>query len=744
MENHEEVVLSNGRLRLHFSEGGALLGLTDEDSRRNYISESIDSRLPLFRLTCTESDEGVVQPGEIKISSLLANSVRLEKEEEKLTFFYEGIDGKDLSAKCTVTLPKDSSLSYWRIEIINHTEYAIKSVEYPVIAASAQLGDSAEDDRILLPKLDGYLLPSPLVMEWEGDEPDRTYNQRYLYPGDGRENPNGASVQLVAYYDSEGGMYLAAHDGSGCIKEFGPVWVHEENETGYLDFSPVHHMPEVAGTDFICDYDIVLGYFKGDWQDAALIYKSWAVKQDWCAKKTVQREDIPAWIKKGAFFFNFRLRFQENGEEFLKEVADYIVSWRNKLNIPMVAMMCGWEKLGEWTGPDYFPPYGGESRFRNMCRSLHENGIYAFPFGLSGMKLPIRKKIGRDFAEPHLEIDYDNRRYFKEHYLRHACTGPGGALITDSEVESWDGLHAYACVTTEQARKQLYGATMTLLDDYDIDISQADQVLNGASVECYNGAHDHPPGRGKWQINALRNIYRDIRRDAKAKKKDFVLSEEWLSEPFIQYLDIYHGRNYDEPRGLEGVPLFSFLYHEYIPCYGGDWTSFLPENTSGVYFHGHNFVFGNLPAGCPLTMRYMTRNSKPEEADPRIMEMAENACRVFQKFPQYLIMGEMLPGIDLSVPKITVDFFGMKFSGWNKRKMEKPAVLHCVWKDPEGNIACAFANISDEVQEIKPELSKYMKGKDSLRVTVNDDPPRMICAGETIRLNPRSAAIAEI
>ena len=59
----------------------------------------------------------------------------------------------------------------------------------------------------------------------------------------------------------------------------------------------------------------------------------------------------------------------------------------------MVAMMGGWEKVGEWAGPDYFPPYGGDEAFAAMCRALNEQGDRAFTFGLSGFKLLIRRHI---------------------------------------------------------------------------------------------------------------------------------------------------------------------------------------------------------------------------------------------------------------------------------------------------------------------------------------------------------------
>ena len=168
-----------------------------------------------------------------------------------------------------------------------------------------------------------------------------------------------------------------------------------------------------------------------------------------------------------------------------------------------------------------------------------------------------------------MEIDYDNRKIFREQYEQYAAMDQNGLPIMDAEVESWDGLHGYACIGTPQAREQIYGASLRLIHDYGVQVSQADQVLDGGTPECYNPAHGHPLGKGKWQSEALNRIYSDTRKDGKMFDPDFVLSQEWPGELFIQNLDLYHGRNYDQPRGILGVPLFSYLYHEYIICYGG-------------------------------------------------------------------------------------------------------------------------------------------------------------------------------
>jgi hypothetical protein len=744
------VTLSSSSICIRFLEGGGLAGLTDLKTGRNYIAHSAGAKLPLFRLTCSEMRDGAVLPGELKFSSLLAREISCQKTDKEVRFLFSNIDGMDFNAECTVKLEENPALSDWRINISNNTRYAIRSVEYPVVQAVMQLGDSMDDDRILLPKQDGYLLGNPARMEWEGDRPDRRYNQRYDYPGDGREFPAGISAQLLAYYDEGGGMYLGTHDGGGHAKMLGPVWLKDGPEEA-LDFTPVHSIPEAPGNDYLSPYDTVIGCFYGDWQAAADIYKSWAKEQEWCGKKLVERKDIPDWIKQGAFFFNFRLRYQEGEEAFLDRVPEYVNRWGKELGIPMVAMMCGWEKIGEWAGPDYFPPYGGDERFRKLCAGLKKSGIRPFPFGLSGLKLPVRKKIGRDWPQPELEIDYDNRACFEEHYRRFAAVGPDGKIILDSEVASWDGLHAYACVATPQARKQLHDATLKLVEDFGVQVSQMDQVFNGGSTECYAPAHGHPLGRGKWQVEEMRKIYSDTRSHAKELDPEFVLSQEFQSELFIPFLDIYHGRNYDQPRGLVGVPLFSYLYHEYIPCYGGDWSSFLSDNTSGVYYHAANFVYGNLPAGCPQTMWKMTRNVETGEADPRIMKMAVNACTLFQGFQQYLVLGEMLHTAPLPVPEVKVNFCGLNFSGWKKREMPMPSILHCVWKSPEGRIAYALANISDEPQTFLLEVPRHeIRGKATLLFyrnalcssIIREDVNLPQCA--TIELLPQDAAILEI
>ena len=216
-----------------------------------------------------------------------------------------------------------------------------------------------------------------------------------------------------------------------------------------------------------------------------------------------------------------------------------------------------------------------------------------------------------------------------------------------------------------------------------------------------------------------------------------------MSELFIQHLDICHARVFDEPRGIGGIPLFAYLYHEYMPCYGGDWSSQLSDNTCGIYNHAANFVFGSLPAACPQTMTKSMKNEPLSNCDPAILKMGKNCCGLHCRFPQYLIGGKMLPFHELPVPKITVSYAGLNFSGWKKAEGRHPAVLFCRWEAPDKSRACVCANISSQAQTFPISFSSSVKEALLWR---NDEPLEKLTVTDgvaTITLLPQDAAVIQ-
>lgn len=697
------MLLSNADIRLEFDAQGRLLRLENPKSGRNYLTAD---GCELFRLTLVETFEGRVQPGLLRLTPETAKEVKILQGSNTLQISFLRLDGFAIDVTAEITLEDETAL--WKLRVKNNTEFAVKEVEYPWFLFCTPLGDAPETERILLPKMDGVLLGNPSLYPWHKN-PDGVEEERYWYPGEGKQWPKNLGVQMLAYYDEKEGILLYTADPEGHPKRLGPVLRDESR----IDFAPVHLRPETGGLDFSLEYPVVTRFFEGDWQDAALAYREWSKTAPWCAKTVEERAEIPDWVKQGAFFFSFRLRYQKGGEQFLERVPAYVESWKERLKIPMVAMMCGWEKVGEWAGPDYFPPYGGDERFQKMCEKLKEDGNRAFTFGLSGIKLLVRRHQPLSGEQPQLGIDYDARKKFREEWIHSAALDPNGVPYMDSDLDEWDGVHAYACPSTAQAMNQLCGASLKMLKDYGVTVQQADQVLGGGTPCCYSTEHGHTQGWGLWQIKSVQKIYDETRRRCKEIDPDFVLSEEWISEPFIQHLDIYHARNYDKPQGgLESVPLFSFLYHENIPCYAGDWTPFMSINESGVHFHGWNFVCGNLPAGSPIDMLGEFENHPPEDADPKILEMAVHGCAAFLKHTDFLVKGKMLSTKPLDVPKLSMTIKGLDF-GVERSEIDLPAVLHMFWEAPDGRRACALANIADQAQTVELPVSDYhTEGRD--------------------------------
>jgi len=703
--------LSNKHNLIEFDDAGNIQILMSPKRKRNYLAKG---GCQLFRITLVETYEGTILPGELALTPEMAEEITVRKKENTVRLKFRKLDGLAISVTAKIELA-DREVR-WSLSFQNQTAFAVKEIEYPWFVFRTPLGADAETERFLVPKMDGVLLGNPKLHPWQKDEKG-TYTERYWYPGEGKQIPKNLSVQLTAYYDKTEGILIYADDKVGHPKKIGPVLINEDE----VDLAPVHLRPEVAGLDFDLEYEVVTQFFEGDWKDAAMLYRDFARTAPWCERTIEEREEIPQWIKDGAFFLSFRLRYQKEKENFLERVPEFVNRWKQVINMPMVAMMCGWEKIGEWAGPDYFPPYGGEERFKKMCDGIKRDGNKAFTFGLSGLKLLIRRRKTKAGDQPELAVDYNGRKKFREAYIHFAALDINGMPIIKSNMDAWDGVHCYACPKTDQAMDQICGASIKMLKEYGVTVQQADQVLGGGTAECYSKKHDHLPGRGIWQVESLKHIYEETRRQCKKINPDFILSEEWISEPYIQHLDIYHCRNYDKPQGgLESVPLFSFLYHQYIPCYAGDWTSFLPTNNTGVYFHGWNFVCGNLPAGSPIDMLKEMENHDPEDADPYILEMAKNACAAFKKNTDFLIKGEMLPTEELKSDKMQIRIEGLDF-GFPRPEITVPSVLHMFWKNPTGRVACAAANVSDSEKQITLPIAQYASRIKSISLEVNGE-----------------------
>jgi len=92
-------------------------------------------------------------------------------------------------------------------------------------------------------------------------------------------------------------------------------------------------------------YDVVIGTFRGDWQIAADLYKSWAVKQPSCRRTLAERVksgDVPRWLCEPSLFYAYSLRGMDERQQWLNRlplVPAQAEAWRALLGGPTTFML---------------------------------------------------------------------------------------------------------------------------------------------------------------------------------------------------------------------------------------------------------------------------------------------------------------------------------------------------------------------------------------------------------------------
>ena len=564
-----------------------------------------------------------------------------------------------------------------RIEVRTGEPRTLASVRFPTVSIRLPLGDAGSDDAVLLPYCDGCVVTNPLA---------NGVNRTMQYPGQ-------ASMQLLAAFDKTAGVYLACHDSQGYLKRFS---VRKQESALRLS---VAHVPErVPAREWALPYDVAISTFRGasgadttTWEDAANLYRSWAVEQPWCRRTLAQRVsagDVPKWLTEPSLFYAYSLRGDsKDGKRVnrLPLVVEQADAWRDVTAGPTTFMLMAWEKRGAWVTPDYFPPFGGAEAFRSATSQLHAHGHRTLVF-LSGLKWTLQKNTKGASVDDRAEFDRRGRA--------HAIGDPTGKAAIYGKPEHGVGQHAQICAATPLAREILLGSTLQC-QRLGIDCVQADQIVGGGLPPCYHPDHGHPPGGGNWCAKKLYDIFAEIQRKGKAVDPDFAFAIEEPAEFFIPVLDTYHARDYKQAswpragRGIVGVPAFTHVYHDYMHGYGGDscQVSAKPWPVS-LYQQAANLVCGKTPGVAVWTRWYDPRST--HEVQRRMLRVHFDLWRGPAR--DFLVFGRRIASPALNVPIREVSFYD-----WKKKTrtgLEVPSVLHSAWRLPDGRTGFVFACIA--------------------------------------------------
>lgn len=582
-----------------------------------------------------------------------------------------------LTVVCRFESDGDADLVVGRISVRSPAPLRMALVTFPVLSLGLPLGGDGSDDRVVMPECDGAVFVDPLKNGLSRDLP---------YPGT-------ASMQFLSAYDAQNGVYLASRDGAGHSKTLS---ARRREKT--LDLSIRHNVPQTPVTEWSLPYDVALGTYairNGEgWEMAADIYRSWALRQSWCAKTLKERVssgDVPAWLIEPSLFYAFSLHGQLPGGgegARLALVPKHADAWRKMVGGPVTFMLMGWEKRGPWVAPDYFPP-AGDGAFTAATAALHENGHRALLF-LSGLNWTLHKTARGQYAAVDEQAAFDGRG------RPHAIADASGKPTIYGKPAEDVGQYARICPTTPLAGEMIAGV-ISQCQEYGLDCVQADQIVGGGSPACFSPAHRHPAGGGNWSAQALFQLFARAREQGKLKRADFAFAIEEPGEFFIPVLDTYHARDYQQNRwprwgeGVIGVPLFTHVYHDYLHGYGGDSASVSAvQSDVALYHQAMNLVCGKAPAVCAWTNWI-----DPASVHPTQQSILRSHFELWRgPAREFLIFGKRVTARPAECPSLDITF-----TDWPSRKqrvLSVPSVLQSTWKTLDGRQGSIFACIARE------------------------------------------------
>jgi hypothetical protein len=657
-----------------------------------------NEKMPVFVIQHLTQDSRFEQ-----ISSLDAREVKIRNADGKLTAEYAGLGGLDFAATVTVRTEGDDPASYWTISIRNHAGLAITDVQFPFVTVRYHLGGKSGSEALLQPLMTGRFLIPPKPEDLEPDSPHAW--QFRPENTDTEQYPGLTFAQFLSYFNDRAGVYMACNDATGGIKLIKPV----HNRVGGLRLGFAHVGDWPANGERELGYDVVVRTFKGDWYEAAGIYREWSLRQPFAALPLHKRTDVPEWLLDSPSHIIIRMAGEiDNGpaepnQEFLPypKLIPLLDKISKRIDAPLVPILMSWERPGPWVYPDCFPPLGGDDSMAEFARLSRERGWHVGSYS-----------NGTRWVTKHYWTGYDGTKYFEgQNGAETVCRTHDQKLWEESWGNAWRP--SYPCCLGVERTHEIADNFVSRLLRNGLDWLQfLDQNACCSTFPCFAPDHGHPPMPGKWMNGVMQKLLDGFRKiadrqsDASGGKRNFAFSVETPpNEFFMRNFQVADQRTAPPGHGVYGslfFPLYTFLYHEFVLLQGGFGLG--PAPYHGELHSAGNLVMGQIPGGVltgdgTMLSRGETNHWwmpwKPEVGDNEstlaMLKSVSNLRRGNAK--EYLVYGRMQRPAEIT---------GIKTVHWESDGQVRniPAVLHSAWGTHTGKFAMVLANWTHEPQSL--------------------------------------------
>ena len=553
--------LRNDRLTLALGQvqHGAILSLRPNGGEEFVAAPE---RPILFALTFSKQ---APVPGErFTLSSRDLKHFQADQQSHFLTLSYDGLADRPVHVTCTARAAANDSLLHWRIAVQVPDGWVLEAVRFPIITLRAPLEASGKDDAAVLGSTKGGVIRRPCDLKAGSSV---TIGQ-----------PGNMAAQFGCYYSPRGGFFTAALDGRGHPKTLQAARVKEGLELSWSQAG-------FATGTVTQDYDVVMTTFTGtgsapaNWRDAADLYKAWAITQPWCATPYDQRSDIPAWMKDGPALVRFSRDWLAEPARIERWLSEY---WhRHFPAVPLITAYWGWEKIGNWVTPEYFPVFPSDEQFTQLVAHSRALGCHAFPWP-SGYHwtLTYRKRADGSF-------EWDDRPRFDAVARTHAVQTREGKTYLRTPSWLMGGDTSCLCGGDPWTLHWWNEDICAPLAKRGCEIIQVDQVVGGRFPACFNPQHPHPPGPGLWQTECFTQQLQTMRESLRKIQPDAVVCYEEPNEWFNHLAGIQDYRDCEAP--YEWASVFNYLYHEFLPPFQSN------PRADDLVSAAHCLVDGQMP-----------------------------------------------------------------------------------------------------------------------------------------------------
>ncbi|MGD9556575.1 MAG: DUF6259 domain-containing protein [Mangrovibacterium sp.] len=525
--------------------------------------DTAGTRGPLFSVRLRDAQN----KGEIhEFNALQAGDCQIGQRKDLITMTFSDFPQLDVQVVVTVAVSKDSPYMRWNIQITNNTPYLIDHIDFPNVVVPNDLVANGGTGRIFWPAQEGCLIED---MDIRAESAWLRYTPiEYPKRGFGGRYPITAQMQYMAYYNANGGLYMATHD-----EDFHPKGIEynpTENNGIKLDF---RLFAEGSGKGtYKLPYDVVIGVFDGDWYDASMIYRDWRESSNMpVPPKIVDNPRLPDWYFESPVVVTYPVRgHMDTGDMSPNEFFPYTkgLKYINKYNdlfdSKIMALLMHWEGSAPWAPPYVWPPYGGEKLYQDFVDSLHAKGNLA---GLYASGIGYTLQSNNDPA-------YNMEQEFREKHLDQIMNvAPDGTLATNGVCTGPKAqrIGYDMCPANEFVKEVVQDQISKIVQSKTDYIQYFDQNLGGASYPCYGTNHGHPYGPGAWQSDAMQDIYKGVQEILDdSGYKPLIGCEGAAAEPYLSYLLYNDVRSPVNLMAGVPVPAFAFVYHEYVNNFMGN------------------------------------------------------------------------------------------------------------------------------------------------------------------------------